>query len=576
MADFEPGPRADRWLALLALAVALPSLGVGFYMDDWWHVLVVRTHTWSEALFEMFRFVTGPEAPHPLWWQAPDMRLAFFRPLPAALIEVDNALFGNNAWLWHLHQVGWWLVLVAVVRALFRGVLSPRAAFLATAVFAFDQGHTMSIAWLAGRNALVSAVFCVGALVAHVRWRRGEGRGWGALAVLAFMFALAGGESALGGLGYLLAWEVMGAPGPRHERALALAPVGLVVGAWAVMYTLGGFGTRASGMYFDPLREPAAWLVQAPGHLLALLGAATLRAPVDLWSITDDSRPGLVAAGVFGVALAVALLRELATRAPDLWSRVGWLLGGALLSLFPVLSTYPSSRLLLLPSVGIAAVIGALVEHVYRVRNDAPRLPWPYRWTVTIAALHAYGLGPVLLVGQMVAVAVGAHNLRAAVEAADFGPPARLAIVDVTPTPLQALYLPEMRFAEGEPLRVVGVLSTAPYDHVLRRISPRRLEVEVVGGHLFGTDFERGWRAPSRRLVVGDRVPWGNDAIEILAVDEVGPTRFAFESQDDLDDLTWLAWSGDSFAPVPPPALGQEIFVRRTDDADHPLVRTAR
>lgn len=557
--------REDALLYGLAIAVALPSLWVGFHVDDWWQVTMARTRPPSDAIFQMFQFAIREDQYYPCWWKAPDLQLSFFRPISAGLVLVDNALFGNHTALWHAHQVGWWLLLVGLVRNIFKAALPRRAGFLATLAFIFDEGHSLPIAWLANRNAVVASVFALSALIAHVRWRKGGGPRWLAASLAANVLAFGAGEAALGGLGFLLAWEALVAQEEWRARLRALAPQGVVVATWAALYRGFGYGTHGSGSYFDPGTETLSWAWNAPGRALALLGQATIRAQVDLWYLQDIYRPALIAAGALGVAWWVWFIRQYRAEEPARWYGIRWLVAGALLAMVPVLSTFPASRLMLLPSVGAAAVIGAVVDHVYRRRLETPRLGWPYRWSVTILAALAFVVAPLVLVLQIVMTAGIANHLRDAVARTDMGRPDSLAMMIVAPDPLHALYLPAIRFADGAPLQPWGVLSMAPYDHVARRTSAGRLEVEVIGGHLMSTEFERLLRGPQYPMRAGDVIPWGLATIEILAVDDVGPTKFALVSDGDLDDprLTWLQWRDGALHPMQIPAVGAEVFLPR-------------
>ncbi len=67
--------------------------------------------------------------------------------------------------------------------------------------------------WLANRNALVSTTAALLGLVMHLEWREAR-RPWAlALSLVGFAVGLAAGETALGVLAYLLAYELLGARG---------------------------------------------------------------------------------------------------------------------------------------------------------------------------------------------------------------------------------------------------------------------------------------------------------------------------------------------------------------------------
>src|SRR5205814_1201042 len=88
------------------------------------------------------------------WWTDPHLKLRFFRPLSSALIWAEHRVLGDGTFPLHVHSFLWWCAVVIAARALFQRVLAPRAAMLATIVFALAPCHALPIAWLANREAL--------------------------------------------------------------------------------------------------------------------------------------------------------------------------------------------------------------------------------------------------------------------------------------------------------------------------------------------------------------------------------------------------------------------------------------
>ncbi len=96
----------SRAVVALGLALALPSLGIGFFADDYSligeleHRFTYNPRWWD--LYQFFpggadltrRMIAGGDDP---WWSAPDLRLHLLRPLPSALIALDHAVFGRWA-----------------------------------------------------------------------------------------------------------------------------------------------------------------------------------------------------------------------------------------------------------------------------------------------------------------------------------------------------------------------------------------------------------------------------------------------------------------------------------------------
>jgi hypothetical protein len=300
--------------------------------------------------------------------------------------------------------------------------------------------------------------------------------------------------------------------------------------------------------------------VDAPTRALALLGQLLGRAPVDLWFLAPHLWWWPVLVGSISIFVWSWLLWRFARLEPARWYGVRWLLVGALLSMIPLLSTFPSSRLLLIPSIGSSAVIGALIDHVWRTRNTEEAPPRAHRAVVALMAFGALIAAPISLIVQIGALGQYARDFHATALRADLGS-AELSIVLYAPDPTTMIYQPAVHYLAGKTPKPWAVLSMAPYEHVFRRVSDTELEVEIVDGHLMGTEWEKLFRA--RPLRTGDVVPWGDAEIEVLASDAVGPTRLLLRAPRSLDDprVAWLVFEDGHLAPTTLPAVGHELVI---------------
>ncbi|HEX8440210.1 hypothetical protein, partial [Archangium sp.] len=295
------------WLSLLAaLVLALPTVWLGFFSDDFTHLLILEGFPSLASPYDLFRFAGGdPEGlrrmidqgPYP-WWTLPELKLAFWRPLSSALAVLDHSLFGRNAVGYHLHSLAWYLGMVALFGALLRRFLPGTVAALALFLFAIDGAHFLVAGWIANRNALVAAVPTLFGVWMHLEWREAR-RPWALpLSLLGLAVGLLGGETALGVFAYLLAYEVLGARDGVKERARALAPVALLGLVYLGVYKRLGYGASGSGSYVDPVGEPGRYLLAALGRVPALLGGLVLEVPADLWALSTGVRPMLVGVGL--------------------------------------------------------------------------------------------------------------------------------------------------------------------------------------------------------------------------------------------------------------------------------------
>ncbi|HVZ85805.1 MAG TPA: hypothetical protein VHG72_02475 [Polyangia bacterium] len=71
-------------------------------------------------------------------------------------MALDHALFGRQPVPYHVHTLLWYAALLAVVAALYRRAASRSLALLALFIFCLDDGHVLSIAFIAGRHSVIS------------------------------------------------------------------------------------------------------------------------------------------------------------------------------------------------------------------------------------------------------------------------------------------------------------------------------------------------------------------------------------------------------------------------------------
>jgi len=357
-------------LAFVALVLTLPALRGGLAADDYFHrVLLLRLGPLgasSEPVSDLFAFVPErlrgwmTEQGFLPWWSDPDLKVALARPLAALTHVLDYRLWPDDFVLQHAHSLAWFALAVGLVAALYRRVLGPGlVAGLAGLLFAVEDGHAFGAGWLASRNTVLCLVFGAVLVHLHVTWRETRRVRALALSLLALVLGLACGEATLGGLAYVVAWQVTRDEGGWLRRLLPLAPHTLIVAVWRLLYDALGYGTRGSSLYLDPGGQPLLFLGALCERWPVLLAAQWLQAPSDLWMILP--RPAQLAAAsvcalvVFGVlALVWALLR--ANAVARFWAF------GMALSLVPLCAAFPMDRLLIFSGIGAFALMAMLCE----------------------------------------------------------------------------------------------------------------------------------------------------------------------------------------------------------------------
>jgi len=379
-------------------------------------------------------------------------------------------------------------------------------------------------------------------------------------------------------LAYGVCFELFGGAGRRVRRWWGVAALGLLGFGYLLMYRGLGHGAGGTGMYLDPLADPLYFLGEAAGRIPALLAGALWALPPDLWPVLPSLRPVQVVLGIVGAGgLAWLLWRSPFAVGPSESRTVGWLAGGAILTLVPAISAFPSDRQLLAPMIGGAVCLAALLVGAWRTLRQSAG--WPRKWA---SRLVLGALGVIHLVVAPVSRVASLYGMwsynRGLVEVVQTMPEAwqgadsgsqepRPVLLVCAPDAFSAIYVPALYDYYRSPGEMAWqVLSLAPHGHRLRRSDARTLELEVVDGPMLATFFERVFLAPGEELAVGQVVRRELFSAEILARNEQGPTRIAFHFDTDLEAIgpLLLIWDEDGLRRVPLPPEGSAIEVPRT------------
>ncbi len=558
-------PRGHFIILACAILASLPSLRAGFFADDLLHVAIVSGQLSSilpAKPIDMFRFSSGDPAwvqdmirksffP---WWSDPHFRGAFFRPLSALTHMLDFRLWGMNPVGYHVSNIVLWLMVLLAAGSLIRRLApTARAAVLSFLIFALADARALVIIWVANRNALVATALAFTALVAWDSYRRGASKSCAILAWILFGLALLGGEAALGGLALLFGYEVLRLPDgqPFSARRLsATMPFLAVAAAYVAWYKLAGYGASGSGMYLDPATEPGAWLAAAAVRFPALLAGLLWGWPIDLWMNGGSYRTVLIAGGLILLPVSVAVFAKTVQRHRS----VAAVALGGVLSLLPVTSTFPSARLLLLPGLAGALVVGTFLD-------DA----WPLRSAGFVRAFFAAVLGfrhvvlaPLMLFSSV--FVLGGAFQQLAKEIVDSPWPPGLEKRDVVllnaPTWVSATYLsPYLAFA-GRPFpRTAYLLNLSPYPAAVTPTGPATLELRFHCGQMLTTEFEKVERGSP--VPAGTTVDAGLFRATVLEAGPIGPRAVRFEFTQHLDEgPLFVRWADTHYEPVAMPRSG--------------------
>lgn len=530
--------------ALIAGLLCVPSVFTGLATEDYLFRATARVPlTWSTL-----NVFGGPESPAAtaadrndgiLPWLAPDdFHIAFWRPLSSLTHQLDYRIFSNAPWLMHLESILFFVALVYVAARLYRRLFdAPHVAGLGALFFALDDAHGHAVGWLANRNGILAGLFALVALLCHDRWRRDDWRPGAVLAPLAFALSLLSGELGLGVLGYFVAHAFFLDRGKR--RYLACFPAFAVALVWALAHRALGYGSRGSGLYIDPLRDPLSFLYALPDRLGTLCLGQLALPPSDVWTSLPDGPRMLLPA--FGLGFLAGL---------------GWLVRhgsavtrfcffGGIAALIPVCATFPGDRLLVLGGFGL---FGALAS----VAADAARaLLAPLVAVHLVFAPLALPVRSLTMARYHTRVSLLSQSAFAQVRAPD-----ETLVLLTAPNYFDASLIWLLRVYDaggrGSPLLALAG-SGDPVEW--RRVDPNTLEVRTPRGFL-SEPLNRIYRNRSRPFAKGDPVRLERVEVEVTEIFPNGEPRaatFRFVWPLDSEKLRFVALEGDRYVPIAPP-----------------------
>jgi hypothetical protein len=578
MESFLTTPRLPVAAAVLSVVLALPALGVGFMLDDYYHRAILLERPRFQELLgnpsEMFRFFRGDPARTGRlvdlglfpWWTDPGLKAEFLQALTVVTHRLDYALWPDSPVLMHAHNLFWLGAAVAVTACFYRQILGLTwVAGVAALLFAVDDARGPTVGFLANRNSLVAATFGVSALIAHDRARRK--RSWLAsvLAPLLFLAALFSKEEGIGTCAYLAAYALCIDSAGRWRSSLALWPYAVAVVGWAALRAHWGYGVHDLGLYIDPLTETARFLANLPIRVPILLLGQWSPIPADLAAVL---RPPSSTAFWW---LAIGFLVLLCCAMGPLLRRDSrarfWALG-MLLAAIPVSATVPSNRLLTFVGVGAAGLLAQFWEYVF----GAGSKPSGSRWRVPMKAM-AWFLVVVHAVIAPSALPVCAANPVGPrwVEKRFYVPMAlgpaiedRTVVIVNAPSPVNASYLILRRDLAGLSVpRQTRVLAPAIPSVIIERVDERTLAIRPKGGYLRWF-LDRVFRSDRRPLALGEKIRLTGMTVTVSSLTADGrpaESIFRFDVPLESPSLIWLCFRGAGFEPFRPPAVGQAVEI---------------
>jgi branched-subunit amino acid transport protein len=614
-------------LALAAIILMLPALPVGLLGDD----LIQRLNQFTPAqlpprivetgfvakdsgklgtvLGNLFAYLRGKEAATRArdygiapWWAAEGWTAVLWRPLTALTHWLDYRLYPNSPALMHAQNIAWYAAAVFLAATLYRKIATSAGsrdlqeripesgvplktqsglcvAGLAACLWLLDKDTYIPVMYVANRGFIISLVFGLLCLHAHLRWRSGKSGVWMWLSAFCLVLSLLADEGGASTLAFLIAYAVVLDAGGWRSRLASLLPAAVVLIGWRAVYTGCGFGVRNFPGYVDPGYAPLWFLKNLFPRINGLLGGQLAGLPPELAMALNSKWQTIVALSFAGFSLICAaaflpVVRRDATA--RFWAVM------MLLALVPAATVAPISKNLGFVAVGAFGVMASFLVG-FAAPQERAGMPGPLRamsWCVAICLVVAHIPGA--LAGRMALALASPSIPKMAALASDYEHSLEIGERDIVvindPTGLCAI-VPFYRAYRHEPLpRTTRILAPGSTPIEVTRRDAATLILKANDSDLFDcpalgpvhacyackavNDFLYGQRV----WEPGDRVTAKGFVAEILEVSPRGAPRsvaFHFDKPLESGGMVWLFFDWRRWAHLPfvPPRIGETVEI---------------
>jgi hypothetical protein len=372
-------PRLPAWWGIavvlaLTFAVYIPTLRYQFVHDDRGQILEnPAIHSWHTVPTYFTAHVWAGVMPEE--W------VNYYRPLFLLWVRINEAMFGNQAWGWHLTTI-LAHVLTTLLVCLLAWLLGigRDGALLAALIFGLHPAHSEAVAWISGVNEPLVGIFLIASFLAYVQSRI-EGtraREWKVISLVLFALALLQKETALILPGLLLVYEwIWGREwGKPLEVRRILTGCGEALGKiWpyfclvalyvaARIYALKGFSHVTTPLSTAQL--VFTWPALMEFWVRHLIWPAGLSSYYNFPAVLQPTLRNFILPAIFDVSVGLGVYACVRRSRPASFFAV-WLV----LPLIPLLNLrvfsandFAHDRHLYLPSVGLAVLLAMLLKKV--------------------------------------------------------------------------------------------------------------------------------------------------------------------------------------------------------------------
>ena len=386
-----------RWgiVVVLALtfAVYIPTLRYQFVHDDRGQIVEnPAVHSWHAIPTYFTSHVWAAVMPEELG--------NYYRPLFLLWLRINDAVFGNEAWGWHLTTILSHVLTTLLVYLLaWRLGIGNDVALLAALIFGLHPAHIEAVAWISGVTEPLLGIFLIASFLSYVQSRVEGARAlkWKAISLVLFALAMLEKETALILPGLLLVYEwIFGMEWgrPLEVRRILTWCGGALGKIWpyfflvalyvpARIYALKGFNHPVTPLSTGQL--VFTWPSLMGFWVRHLIWPAGLSTFYDFPAVVYPTLRNFILPAIFDVCVGLALFACVRSSRPAAFFAV-WLV----LPLIPLLNLrvfvandFAHDRYLYLPSVGLAVLMAMLLK------KACWRSP---RWLGIPASLLAAGL----------------------------------------------------------------------------------------------------------------------------------------------------------------------------------------
>lgn len=487
-------------LLIATVVLHLSSLFLPFFIDDYVYLESVKGQSIGE-LARFFNTGTMDETASGVWW-TPKGVLPFYRPVVILSFALDFAVWGLNAFGFHLTNLALHVLCTYLVWRL-AGVFWTKEPWrlVAAGVFAFHPAHTEALLWVSGRFDLMVCATMLLAVPLWMRWMRTGGWVFLLGGVACFLVGLGCKETALVLPAILVVWLLLteGWTGIR-ARAVRFGWTAGVLGVVSLGYVAHRFSMFGG---LGKLPPPYGIDFSAPGALGEVLrNAGQYLLDFVLWiqidalyldAFWEHHRGWLALVSVVALGLVWAGWRVSIQR-PAYLAGLVW----TVLFMIPSLMAMPGERNMYLPNVGLAIMSCAAAAGI-RARLESAGVAIRIRWARRAGwAVCLLGVG-IVLFEHVVAWRIGdaTQGVYTDLKKLEPDPPPGARFYVVHQAPLTAV-----GFSQGvrlhynrEDLSAVA-LSLAPYldrrgQDTAYRESDRTIRIERRGNYFFDSFIER-------------------------------------------------------------------------------------